>query len=201
MISQILITLFFWVQASSGSNSIISQDQCKIAWDPDRKLNWSDYQFISGNYTFDFENNNDHSSAVSFINADVTFSFNTKNGEKGLFVSIKVLFDCDKSWVKNKSDQLLKHEQLHFDISELYARKLRKLLSKKKLHKSKYSKEVEEIKEIIWKALDKEQSQFDLKTSFSRDTTAQAAWRKKITLELSRLDKYQSQEVALKLKL
>lgn len=201
MIAKILITLFCGLQVSNGCTTTASQEQCKIAWDTDRKLNWSDYQFLSDDYTFDIESNNDHSSAVSFINTEVTYSFDTKNGEKGLFVTIRVLFDCKNSWVKNKSDQLLEHEQLHFDISELHARKLRKQLSRKKLHKSNYSREVEEIKEKVWKALDEEQSRLDQGTNFSRDTVAQADWRKKINLELSKLDKYKKQKVELRLNL
>lgn len=39
---------------------------------------------------------------------------------------VYALFDKTNSWALEKSPQLLKHEQLHFDIAELYARKIRK---------------------------------------------------------------------------
>ncbi len=46
-------------------------------------------------------------------------------------------FDRQRSWVKNeaKLDYVLRHEQGHFDIFEVYTRKIRKALSEKKLIK------------------------------------------------------------------
>ena len=55
----------------------------------------------------------------------VSFSYKIENGT--LRVEIKTCFDFDDSWVKEgkATPQLLLHEQKHFDISEIQARKLR----------------------------------------------------------------------------
>src|SRR5688500_17461053 len=39
---------------------------------------------------------------------------------------VTAFFNRRKSWARDQSPSLLAHEQLHFDIAELYARKIRK---------------------------------------------------------------------------
>ena len=41
----------------------------------------------------------------------------------------------NKSWVRYKSDYVLSHEQGHFDITEIFARKLNKMMSEYKFDK------------------------------------------------------------------
>ena len=45
---------------------------------------------------------------------------------KKIYYDVYTLFNKSESWALEKSPQLLAHEQLHFDIAELYARKIRK---------------------------------------------------------------------------
>jgi predicted secreted Zn-dependent protease len=52
---------------------------------------------------------------------------------------VKNYFDKDQSWMMVKNAYVLQHEQIHFNISELYARKIRKSadsLSQKKRYQS-----------------------------------------------------------------
>lgn len=45
------------------------------------------------------------------------------------YYNISALFSKNESWMLVRSNDILAHEQIHFDIFELYARKMRKLLA------------------------------------------------------------------------
>ena len=50
--------------------------------------------------------------------------------EKGILnYRVEVIFLKNQEWTKDTTSYVLAHEQLHFDIAELYARKLRKAIS------------------------------------------------------------------------
>ncbi|MDN5217212.1 DUF922 domain-containing protein [Fulvivirgaceae bacterium BMA12] len=49
--------------------------------------------------------------------------------KKKIQYKVYALFNRKKSWAQKRSSKLLKHEQLHFDIAELYARKIRKKIA------------------------------------------------------------------------
>lgn len=96
----------------------ISEDE-KIIWSEDRKLTWADFKGTpSGPIDF-----------VASTNSGVSFSFSYKeqNGVGSVDYTILSNFYPDLSWYRPSkvSTYILEHEQMHFDISELCARKLR----------------------------------------------------------------------------
>ena len=70
---------------------------------------------------------------------------------KDLVLTLK--FNEKKSWVVRgkETPELLKHEQGHFDIAEIYARKIRKKLQATKLHKKNGAEQIKkkEAKSVI----------------------------------------------------
>src|SRR6266436_4042982 len=90
-----------------------------IEWSADRKLKWDDYKRKPKDGT-----GLDTESAVYFTALGV----GCKEGK--VVNQVRAVFEPDESWVDptKKTDQLLKHEQGHFDLAELSARKLRKAL-------------------------------------------------------------------------
>ncbi len=97
--------------------------------------------------------------------------------------TVETFFYTDKSWVRpdSKSDYLLKHEQLHFDISELYARKLREKLAKvdsSKLNKDS-SKYLNKLYEEVAAERVEMQDQFDKETDHSKNKETELKWRLK----------------------
>lgn len=73
----------------------------------------------------------DSSSKYSAISSLGIKSFNIVNNKSGYSFDLVAVFNKSKSWIKNnKSQNLLVHEQVHFDIFEVYTRKIRKELSK-----------------------------------------------------------------------
>ena len=96
-------------------------------------------------------------------------------------------FYPNESWYKPDicDDFILGHEQLHFDISELFARKMRR-----KLRRTSFSDNVKaEIRKIykdILKELKDYQELYDWETDFSRNREKQLEWNKKITEALKK---------------
>src|SRR4051812_25653520 len=58
--------------------------------------------------------------------AEVTYSYSL-NSFSNLSFEVHAQFNRNTSWIKKDgaNEQLLRHEQLHFDIAELFARKIR----------------------------------------------------------------------------
>ncbi|WP_227009000.1 DUF922 domain-containing protein [Christiangramia fulva] len=159
----------------------------KIAWDPDRPLSWSDFKGepdASSSYT---ANTN---SGIGY-----TWSYSTASGEPQLTFEVSCNFYPKLSWVKNPADPdyLLAHEQLHFDISELYARKLKKALAEYEPGRS-----IRQDLRNIYNKYESErvsaEKQFDRETRHSEDYEAEMAWRKKIAQELERLKNYNTSQ-------
>jgi hypothetical protein len=94
---------------------------------------------------------------------------------------------------KKQSIQLLKHEQGHFDITELFARKLRKSLQAKtyKSYES-ISKNIDKVYNKNNLAWQKMQRQYDKDTEHSKKKVKQEEWNTRIKNELAELDKFKT---------
>ena len=164
------------------------QEEDRLFWSKDYSLQWSDYLGnVPKSSKFDATSNVGITAPCEYSNgileADVICYLNKK-----------------KSWVKSKSEILLKHEQGHFDISEIYARKLRQQLScykfKRKTIKSDYYKLYNKNK----KELDIRQDLYDKETELSHNEIKQEEWTKKIATELNALDEYSNTHLTIKVK-
>ncbi|WP_337043262.1 DUF922 domain-containing protein [Emticicia sp. 17c] len=112
---------------------------------------------------------------------------------------IKSYFDCRKSWFdKNfENPEVLEHEQLHFDITELFARRLRKKLINEYITPITLETLEKEIKQTM-SDLEKLQQKYDQEAGHGIDDEIQKKWRKLIAEELKKLNIYQSDLVVFK---
>lgn len=99
----------------------------------------------------------------------------------------------EKSWVKKNlaDDNLLKHERLHFDISELYARKIRAAFANVRTdchHFEVYDK----IMDNLIKEMNIVQQQYDKDTEHGTIYAPHELWYSKIASELNALNEYAS---------
>ena len=98
---------------------------------------------------------------------------------------VNAYFYPTESWYNPllADDSVLAHEQLHFDITELFTR-----IMKKRLELISFSDNVKtEIQEIyleILKDLADFQEKYDWETNFSRNKEAQLRWNKEIEMAL-----------------
>ncbi len=151
-----------------------------ILWKDGLKLTWEDFQGKPQKGHF--------ASALSRI----TFSIKIRSEGNELFVFIEPSFDPRQSWVKqdHKTDFLLEHEQKHFDIYELNARKFRKELKSKNLTRSNVEKTVNKLVDKYTKLNNSSQKKYDKSTNHSLKKEKQLQWNSKIDSELKELKAY-----------
>ena len=97
----------------------------KILWSESYKLSWADFQ-AKPNIGSGFV-----ASTNSGISFSYSFSYSEEKGDFDLDFTIQSNFYPTLSWyiASEVTENTLKHEQTHFDISELHARLLRKKIS------------------------------------------------------------------------
>jgi hypothetical protein len=105
------------------------------------------------------------------------------------------------SWVKNgiASDYTLAHEQLHFTLSELYARKMRKYLSEAAFYDSTYRVGVPALLKHFQEEVRNEQKRYDAETDHGKNKSKQEDWAASIREEMKRLSGYSDTLLVVKL--
>jgi len=119
-------------------------------------------------------------------------------GESGgeLLFYVEALFVKSKSYITKQSEYVLKHEQIHFDICELYARKLRQKISEKNFKKVKnFSEEIQEMYQKVAEEHLKEQNKYDSETEHGLNSARQKVWQEEVDKQLKLLEKYNSTEI------
>ena len=90
----------------------------------------------------------------------------------------------------HKTDYILSHEQGHFDIAEIFARKLNKKMSEYRFDKKTYQKDLNKIYHDILDEKEKMQNDYDKETNHSINKEKQAEWLKKIAKMLEEYKDY-----------
>jgi len=104
---------------------------------------------------------------------------------------VNAVFNRELSWTTDTvSTNLLKHEQLHFDIAELYARKIRVAIDELGNNDINEDLPYNEIIIILLDSCDRIQDFYDMKTSHGVYIPIQDAWEKTISNELDNLSDY-----------
>lgn len=158
-----------------------------MSWSEIKKLTWTDFR----------ANPDPNSDAVALTASGITFGYSVKTSGKRIVdfsYSVQAHFYPNKSWyVKEKgNDHILRHEQLHFDITELYARKFRKALSKLVVNQN-VKKQMNQLHTAINEAVNETQKTYDAQTNHSINIEAQKYWERFIAEELAKLDEFKSQ--------
>ena len=148
--------------------------QEEMLWTPNRKLSWADFKAKP-------QNNSD---AAATTASGISYGFSAEvngRGETIVNYEVNAYFYPKESWYKPSlaNDLILSHEQLHFDIAELFARKMRMQLSKMTFTKN-VKKEIKQVYQATLKALQAYQKEYDRATNFSRNREQQLVWVKKI---------------------
>ena len=189
MKNHILKNIFFLIGfISLMSFSFVKDDF--ILWQENKKLKIQDFK--ADNKDTIKVNRQQFLGAISAIRIEYSSFQRNKNSVPEF--SIKTYFDPNESWMLLKNDYVLQHEQIHFDLTELYARKMRKsvesLRQKNVTNISIYRKKIQR-----WNAMkEKASNQFDAdnqdyyikigqKILFQKNPK-QEAWKKKVDREL-----------------
>ena len=143
-----------------------------IKWDENRRLTWDDFKAEPLKI----------GSTAAMTTTHLGFSYNFANGK--ITYKIDCWFEKNRSWGLVKNDWILKHEQGHFDIAEIFARQLNKSVSEYQYNKTTFQKDLSDIYKSVVDGKEKFQQQYDDETDYSRNKPKQEEWIKKIESEL-----------------
>lgn len=164
----------------------VKKNEPVLSWNESYELSWIDFKGKP--------NNTVSATAVTVSGISFGFSISESNSQPISFTTeVHAHFYPEKSWFKPMlaNNHVLGHEQLHFDITELHARKFRQQISKLKISNT-IKNDLSNLRNEINKALEKMQNNYDTETNFSRQVEFQSKWQLYIDEELEKLSKYKS---------
>ncbi len=160
----ILLFLFF-----ANNNGYVG----KFSYTERSALEWSDFRGRP--------ESNSHFDAS--VNTGITYQWSYGKDKGDIELNYQVDSFCypSLSWVKRgqMSDNLLSHEQLHFDISELHARIMRKRLKDYKPGEN-IRRDLNKMYKLVERMRINMQERYDEETDHSKHIVNQIKWEKKI---------------------
>lgn len=189
MKNQILKNIFFFVGFITLMSFTFVKDNF-ILWQENKKLKIQDFKAENNDTTK--VNQQQFLGAISAIRIEYSSFQRNKNSVPDF--SIKTYFDPNESWMLLKNYYVLQHEQIHFDLTELYARKMRKsvesLRQKNVTNISIYRKKIQHwnvMKEKASNQFDADNQDYYIKIGqkiLFQKNPKQEAWKKKVDREL-----------------
>jgi hypothetical protein len=153
-------------------------DQSVIQWDVKRKLEYKDFEALPPlKNEYLAETSTDIKTQITFNQEQVCYKAVTR-------------FKKNESWFKGINPKILKHEQLHFDITEIFTRQLRKDFSILELCKNNYQTKIDSLYFSNNVELNKFQDQYDLETDHSKNDSMQKKWEAIVCSKLKEMDSY-----------
>jgi hypothetical protein len=132
-------------------------------------------------------------SSISYSAIEITSKFST--------VKIVARFHPDESWTRypklNNPEEALEHEKRHLDITEIYARKFRQLLSTKSFSAGHFQEEITRLFKDTVSQQRAEQTRYDHETNHSINAAQQQKWNTQIDKQLEALKAYSAPVVTV----
>lgn len=182
-ITYFLICLFVFPISKNSK----CQEGNEILWG-DHEINWNDFKGIpnpniSSNYL---------ANLTSSINIDGKYV-----RRDSVVYFIKAYMNKDLSWTRTNSDTILNHERRHFDITEIYVRKLRKLYWERHFKRSTLNRDLDLYYKLILAERNQKQDIYDKETNHGINYMKQLEWDKRIRSELQQLKEFEKVSVPL----
>ncbi|HTL82399.1 MAG TPA: DUF922 domain-containing protein [Bacteroidia bacterium] len=162
-----------------------------ILWSADRPLTWKDFKVTQP-----------ASAAFSALTHWEILFTSSYDGDS-LVTTTDCYFNPNESKVKKDSRTdtfLLGHEQFHFNIAELYTRKLRKAFSEAVVTKKDVNNKITKLYQQYVNDCTKEQDRYDNETNHSIKKPEQLKWQADIADQLKALDAYDGDVVKIYVK-
>ncbi len=149
-----------------------------LAWDSAEKLTWEDFQ-----------GKVDSSSPYSALTvSSIIYRFRITGD--GYSDSIRAVFYRGESWVRIPKDGALAHEQGHFDITEIFARRLRQRLQSFIPKRGSLGRQLKKLYDEVEAERVAMESLYDMETKHSAEGERQAEWLERIRKELKALEEF-----------
>jgi hypothetical protein len=156
----------------------VSKETAMIPWETDKRLVWDDFLCEPKMGT----------DAVASTSTSLGIAYQLTDGE--LKYHITCYFNKEKSWGLLKTDYILAHEQAHFDITEIFARRLNEALQNYKFNKKTFKRDISEIYQSIVSQKEEYQKAYDAQTDHSRNRKVQYDWLERIENLLAETEPY-----------
>lgn len=137
-----------------------------IYWHPQHRLTWNDFRGRP----------NRGGNTVALTSSGLGIVYRSQRSGPPI-IDVQCVFYGDNSWVKDdgRTDYILQHEQLHFDITELFARELRRRINQLP-EKQRTWQNVQRLYTTVNRECDAMQIRYDGQTHHSTDENSQFAW-------------------------
>jgi len=164
------------------SEICFSQDNCDsiIYWNKSYKLKCSDFRGED-------RDTNKYIVAISMIEIR-SKGFRSNNLPN---YKIFVVFHRSTSWNTDTTCSILTHEQLHFDMAEYFARKLRKQIAELRQNQNSEIQNYSNIIANIYKEWTQEVNKYDQETFHGESKSKQEEWNEKIANDMEELKNYE----------
>jgi hypothetical protein len=168
------------------TSSVFSDSSAKaesaemIPWQTDKRLAWDDFLCQPRIGT----------DAVASTSTSLGIAYQLEDGE--LKYHITCYFNKEKSWGLMKTDYILAHEQGHFDITEIFARRLNEALQNYQFNRKTFKKDIGQIYQSIVSQKEEYQKTYDAETDHSRSRKIQYDWLERIETLLAETQPFSS---------
>ncbi len=158
----------------------------EIIWSKDRRLTIANFKASA-----------DRRPYQAVTHSSINYTAHSDAFSTDLELDVKAIFHCDLSYFKrsHRDSSVLAHEQIHFDITELYARKLRKRLQEECRSFKEFDRKHDKIFSQVNREWSRKQEAYD--TEVYADPSKQIRWNFWITEELSKLQKYANSQFTI----
>lgn len=164
----------------------------RVCWQENRPLTWHDFQAKTsaahpGESLF---------AATAYAALELTVAAGDAQERKHT-LAVRATFDKTRAWVQDstldKGRRMLAHEQLHFDICELVARKLRfRIAQVARAGGDVFDRPLGEEVKCLLDELNTLNDLYDQETAHSQRGDQERKWGAQIKRELAALDAYKS---------
>lgn len=147
-----------------------------FSWSPERKLNWDDFKGPT-------QLQDEHSAAATHCGISIRYRL---SNDKKRTLEVTNTFYTTKSWVKpdGKIPSVLVHEQGHFDLCEVYTRKLRTELAAVNIDDAGARVAVSEIYGRIMSEYENSQQAYESETVHGTNLDIQQKWTSQLSTSL-----------------
>jgi hypothetical protein len=160
-----------------------------LAWSANRPLTWADFK----SKPTPAEKLAALTSATIDVQVGCTDFIFTSN--------VRAVFVPTESWVRDSASatpNLLRHEQLHFNITELHARRMRQKIALLKLNCTRLQPTFKNATNVIFTEWQKEEARYDQETNHGLNLDRQKNWEIQVKQRLAMLEQYASKPTTTK---
>ncbi|MBS1587037.1 MAG: hypothetical protein JSS82_16005 [Bacteroidetes bacterium] len=152
-----------------------------VEWNSSRKLDWNDFQAKAPASAYE----------AALSQCGIGYATTTAPTNQALNVKVSAKFYLGESWSRGseRSSRLLQHEQTHFDLCEVYARKLRQNIASNHYTGADIKKMDKAYGELTAE-LNKVELQYDEETIHGLNTAKQDEWNARIAKQLEALNSF-----------